>query len=52
MGGHGGIIMKYYNYDYKTKEYYEVPAPEHDHYVYNDEAGAWYEIILEENLPL
>lgn len=38
--------MKYYNFNYETKEYYEVPAPEHDHYTYDYKTDAWYEIIL------
>lgn len=40
--------MKYYNFNYKTKEYYEVPAPDHDHYTYDYKTDAWYEIILRE----
>ena len=38
--------MKYYNFNYETKEYYEVPAPEHDHYTYDYKTDTWYEIIL------
>ena len=44
-----GEFSKYYNYDYKKGEYYEVVQPFHDHYHYVYEENAWYEDIFPED---
>ena len=38
--------MAYFNFDYDENRYYEVDAPMHDHYTYDVETNAWYEVIL------
>jgi hypothetical protein len=41
--------MKYYNYDYEKKAYYEVAQPFHDHYTYDPKTNSWYEDIFPED---
>lgn len=44
-------MARYYNYDYEKKEYFEVGYAYHDHYTFNAEKNAWYEIIYPEVDP-
>lgn len=39
--------MKYYDYDYNNHQYYKVPYPAHDHYIYDPATDAWYEKKLQ-----
>lgn len=40
---------KYYNFNYKTGQYFEVSTPLHDHYTYDTKTNSFFEDILVNN---